>query len=692
MNPSLLEAALGYAELGYPVFPCAAGTKRPLTPNGFLDAVTDADQIERWWSERPNANIAIATQGLLVVDLDSADNTWLADEPDKQMDLSSGAVSLTASGGRHFIFRQPDGRNWRNTTGTLAPRVDTRADGGYIVVPPSKLEGGRAYCWAPDLELNVPPSQLPEPPPWLVRELDRIAGGSHSEPTVGDVSANRIPSGQRNSTLAKLAGSMRRVGMSQSEIFAAIKQANSDRCHPPLPDREVERIAASVSRYEPDQISVALVENHWEQMYETPPDTTELLRDPGPIPEDLLSVPGFITEVMQFTLANAPYPNVALAFCGALALQSYLCGRKVCDEGDLRSNIYLLALASSGTGKDFPRRVNSQILLSMGHIASLGDKFASGEGIQDSLVRTGAMLFQNDEMDGVLRQINLDRENKRESIPNILLTLYTSAADIYAIRAKAGQKEAIHIDQPHLSLFGTATPQYFYESLSTRMLTNGFFARMIIIDVGARGEGQPPGSPRQIPESILQTARWWGDFQSGTARKNLFEVHPDPKVVPYTSEAKQAVANLRQLADAEYDRAHQQNDEVGRVAWSRTCENAKKLALISACSQNHENPVIDLPTVEWATRFAMHQTRRQLYLAHIYVAENPFHADCLKFLRALRVKENGQLTRSELMRILRCKKTDFDQLAETLIAQGEIVPVMIPSKTRPAQGFKLATS
>ena len=120
-------------------------------------------------------------------------------------------------------------------------------------------------------------------------------------------------------------------------ILAGILQANRDRCDPPLDDREVERIAASIARYEPDQISVALVENHWEQMYEVTTEATESLQDPGPIPDDLLHVPGFVSEVMQFTLANAPYPNVALAFCGALALQSYLCGRKVCDEGDLQA-------------------------------------------------------------------------------------------------------------------------------------------------------------------------------------------------------------------------------------------------------------------------------------------------------------------------------------------------------------------
>jgi hypothetical protein len=59
---------------------------------------------------------------------------------------------------------------------------------------------------------------------------------------------------------------MRRVGMSQGEIQAALLKANADRCRPPLDPREVYRIAESIGRYEPDQISVALVENHWEQM------------------------------------------------------------------------------------------------------------------------------------------------------------------------------------------------------------------------------------------------------------------------------------------------------------------------------------------------------------------------------------------------------------------------------------------
>lgn len=267
----LLAAALRYAELGYRVFPCAPGGKAPLTEHGFHDATSDAEQIERWWMQHPNANIGIPTEGLLVIDIDGDSNRWPSD-PERSADLAqTGAMSLTPRRGRHYLFRRPAGKAWRCTESRLAPHVDTRADGGYILVPPSTVEG-RAYRWAPGLELDEPPECLPEPPPWLVQELDGLAHGTPALAHVaaGPAEANKIPTGHRNATLARLAGTMRRVGMAQAEIAAALLQTNKDRCFPPLSPREVERIAASVARYEPDQIAVAMAEGHWDQMMQSP--------------------------------------------------------------------------------------------------------------------------------------------------------------------------------------------------------------------------------------------------------------------------------------------------------------------------------------------------------------------------------------------------------------------------------------
>jgi len=264
MSGALLNAALWYADLGYPVFPCAPGRKTPITDHGLLDATTEPEQISEWWTSYPQANVAIRTDGLLVVDVDGADNPWLLDDPDKLQQLAIAPTSLTPRGGRQYIFRQPAGRAWRNTAGQLATHVDTRANGGYIVVPPSAASGA-TYRWLEGSELSIGPEQLPEPPAWLIHALDHLRSAPPSEASDAGTHANAIPEGQRNRTLAQLAGAMRRVGMSGTEILAALLRVNIERCHPPLDQREVERTAASIARYAPDTISVALVEDHYGQ-------------------------------------------------------------------------------------------------------------------------------------------------------------------------------------------------------------------------------------------------------------------------------------------------------------------------------------------------------------------------------------------------------------------------------------------
>ena len=697
-----LDAALYYAGMGIAVFPCKPGRKTPACDNGFLDATTDEARIRTWWAQIPRANVAMATgkvSGVFVVDIDPrhGGDESLIDLVAQHGPLPETAEALTGGGGRHIFIAHPGG-HISCSQSAVAPGIDIKGDGGYVVLPPSVHPNGEAYAWEISSDIaDVRPAECPD---WLVALIrdpgDKTPQGRTSRPT----DANVIPSGQRNNALASLAGGMRRMGMSQEEILAALQATNLTRCSPPLADREVEAIAASVARYEPDSVSVAMVENHYEQMFgpDVPEDSDngQAIPDPGPIPEHLFHVPGFVAQVMDFTLANAPYPNIGLAFCGALALQSHLCGRKIQTSDDLRTNIYLLALASSGTGKDFPRKVNSRVMFEIGQISALGDKFASGQGIQDALLRSNAMLFQNDEMDGVLRQINFDRDNKLESIPNILLTVFTSANDIYPIRVKAGQKEAAHIDQPHLTLFGTATPQYFYEALSQRMLTNGLFARMMIVDIGKRGRGQKPGSVRHLPEAILQVARWWAEYQPGRrAGGNLYAIHPEPRVVPCTPDADQAIARLQRMGEDEYDKAHDAGDETSQTAWSRTCENAKKLALLYACSENREDPVITLPTVEWATAFAMHQTRRQLYLATTYVASSEFDATCKKALRFLRRCRNGGKSSDypapdwRLRRHLALSPNVYDSVTQALAKQERIAFRTIPVKTKPRSGWML---
>lgn len=409
--------------------------------------------------------------------------------------------------------------------------------------------------------------------------------------------------------------------------------------------------------------------------------------DPGPIPDELLRVPGFVSEVMDFTLETAPYPNQPLAFCGALALQAFLGGRKVRDQADNRTNLYLLSLAHSASGKDWPRRVNTRILHTIDQANALGEHFASGEGLQDALYLTPNMLFQTDEIDGLLQSINKAKDARYEGILGTLLTMYSSAASVFVMRRKAGQDAAGTIQQPCLVIYGTAIPTHYYSALSERMLTNGFFARMLIVEAGKRGEGQEP-KIADLPPRILETATYWANFNPG--KGNMGNFFPIPDIVHYTSGAQSLLIDARHQCDVEYNQAEERGDSVGMTVWGRTNEYIRKLALLYAISANYSEPSINVEAAVWATQFVMHQTRRMLFMAQSHVADNPFHAECLKLLKKLR-DAGGRMGRNKLMRAMHLKMADFDQIVTTLLTQGDIIAVEIPSKTKPAFGYQLVS-
>lgn len=140
---NILEAALMYARQGWPVFPVKRADKRPYTVHGFKDATTDPEQIKKWWSTWPEANIGVPTgqvSGMFVVDVDNLDNAPPGLPPTR--------IARTGRGGMHILFKHP-GVPVRNSQSALAKGVDVRGDGGYIVAPPSIHENGTQYRWEP---------------------------------------------------------------------------------------------------------------------------------------------------------------------------------------------------------------------------------------------------------------------------------------------------------------------------------------------------------------------------------------------------------------------------------------------------------------------------------------------------------------------------------------------------------------
>lgn len=640
MKNLLLDAALRLAGLGYPVLPCKPESKIPATEHGCLDATCDIGRIRDWWKLSPGDNLAVATTGLLVLDVDDLRSPWFVGLGTQADDLDAAPSTATPRGGRHWFFRQPDSRSWRNTVGRLGHRIDTRADGGYVVVPPSGMGKRKGvYSWVKGQALDCVPDNLPLPPLWLVDLLDGLdgqpAGDDGAAGWAGD--SNPIPDGQRNATLCRIGGSLRRIGLSADEIAAALQAVNR-RCLPPLSHSEVEGIARSVARYEPSQAWTAVVEGHYEQdrqERQRPEPSSAAPDDPGPVPERLLRVPGFVAELMDYTLATAAYPEPTLAFCGAVALQSLLAGRKVRDAMDNRTNLYLLGLANSGSGKDYPRKVNQRVLLEVGLVDAVGDSFASSEGLEDRLLRQPACLFQTDEFDGLVAKVN-SGDSRYEAIMQALLKLYSSANGLYPMRVKAGQQDAHVINQPTLVVYGTAVPKHYYESLSTKMLTNGFFARFLVLETGRRGCGQD-AHHQPIPARVLDAAAWWAGYvPGGHEAGNLAGWNPSPATVPHDADAASFFRDFMRDCDGRYAACEAAQDAIGMATWARANEKARRLALVYACSARRDRPAVTLAAAEWACELARHQTLRMLAQAAQYVTENEHDRKCKALLQTLR--------------------------------------------------------
>jgi len=259
-----LAGALSYAARGWPVFPCHtirddactcgnadcdAPGKHPLTEHGFKNATADKAITFKWWGQKPDANIAGATGpsfGLAIdVDADKGGDESLHDLEREHGELLATPTSHTGGGGQHLIFAYPelaDGEIVKNKVG-IAPGIDVRAEGGYIILPPSLHISGRRYEW--DVE-NGPDTPMAPLPDWLRAMVVTPNNGHRPAEPIGDV----IVDGKRNATLTSIGGAMRRHGATENGILAALTAENSARCKPPLADAEVQRIAGSVARYE----------------------------------------------------------------------------------------------------------------------------------------------------------------------------------------------------------------------------------------------------------------------------------------------------------------------------------------------------------------------------------------------------------------------------------------------------------
>lgn len=385
---------------------------------------------------------------------------------------------------------------------------------------------------------------------------------------------------------------------------------------------------------------------------------------------------GLLGDLVQWMTSTARYPQpllslgAALTMCGALMGHRY----RLLNGPDTRSNVMVLGLAGSGSGKDHPRRCVIKALTAAGLDRFYhGRSIASAQGLVGTLASfySGVMLLDEAGL-FFANMMDARAPSHLRAIGSLLMELSTSAAGTFYDAARAADRDpdAVRYDipDPCFSLFATTVPEPFWQALNSGSADSGFLARFLLFetrvnypdpqfDTPPLGEGLNSLVPRlrqmavgpnsAVTEFSMAAALGARQPRWDTAgdKKTRRIVEPDVPEVPMSREA---VAVDRELAAEEVTqkRANEGKTQATSII-ARTTEHTRRLALIRAVSRNPLEPQVEEHDMRWARAVVAVSQRLMIPAVEHNIADTPWEANLKKLLGIVR-KHGGWMDMSTL--------------------------------------------
>lgn len=690
-----LTKALEYAAYGWAVFPLLPRSKAPATPNGFHDAVKEAEAVKALWGTRTNFNIGIATgeiSAFWVLDIDPDHNgdKSLEEWENKYGSLPETLISNTGGGGKHYFFKIPSGIVIPCSVGKLAPGIDTRGNGGYIAAPPSIHPSGVQYTFT---EADIAPA-----PGWLIKLITELKKTPAIPVTTGEVVGDW--------TTDDILSMLDSISPDERDIWIKVGMALHAGGWPITVWDTWSRTSTKYKMGEPFRIWAgfkssngismgSLVhmaqEGGWtpkEKPYEALDfsnvggiDLRELkAKLSEEVPKEVkINIGGLVGDTLSWINSTAFKLQPELSIMNILAALGAVFGRRYAlQKLNTRTNIYMVGIAETGQGKDNSRQRIKRLL----KLASLDqfsgpDEVRSGPGLMVELKKRPSFLANIDEI-GLFMRALFDPKAPayQREISGMLTKMYSCSGTSYegGIIASRPEERTI-LNEPNLCIYGTTTLASYAEAMRSSSIKSGELNRFIVLKSSVDFPEPNFESNNVDPPNVLISR--WKSF-SPTAWELAPDIVEQEKIIVLLGDTDKEVDNLFRYQD-KMIKEHRASG-MGAL-WVRYRENILKVAMIIAIARDAKKPKLILSDLEFGKALVGSSIKFMMKFAQENMYDGEFQKKCSEFMAAI---EAGISTRTEMIRNMKIRSKELDDIERALKEGGQI---FFDEKERPRKYF-----
>jgi hypothetical protein len=373
------------------------------------------------------------------------------------------------------------------------------------------------------------------------------------------------------------------------------------------------------------------------------------------VPEDLLSVPGILQDVVNFYTVTAIKPQPQFAVQAAIAYGSVVMGRRWVTDQRNFSSLYFLNIGETGSGKEHTKTVLEELLEEAGLDELIGPAgYTSAAGVISTLTKKPTHVSVVDELGRQLKSAAAKgNQHKADALTSIMEcfgrqdgTLRQQGYATNTMKSADAEKLEKVVKRPSLTLVGMSTPSEFMQAIGGGDVASGLLNRFVIVksEIGVQLSQEKRRS--NISERLAKWSKEHAHAQVGDLDTgNAHDMPPHPVEVPFTPEAKKL---LREYEERLVDAIKKETGTGLEAMYNRSREIAMRLSLIIARSMDQDE--IGPDAMQWSINYVDHYAKQTIEMFRLNMAEGPFDAACKAVYAKIEKSGLGGITESQISR------------------------------------------